>query len=672
MAADHHESSNTNDKINFVDKDFLHLENKSDLIEAQNHNGSSWNSDNHINIDDISIQEKFTKIHLQISSDLQNANILWSIDASVYPHIGYLPYLLIMNLMHKSNKRLTLISDMQNYINKLNDDFIEQDSKMISCYEIFSNFNIGTIMKFDDIYYTKDYQKSFFRVTHSIKIADAIECLRKKMPIPIDINMESTSNLIFILLILNNIIYFDISHVLIGEHELSLYELIKSLLLDKYGRILNILEIPMFPNVSENKNNSQSMETNQILLDSSQYQIYDQILGLESRRKTMICNYFKVVNNLFSHEQILFETDTNLVDSIENMKRRILLSSNLHNNYPIYVAASFLTDQFYILKKHWKKHTNKKDSSTGTGKSLDGIEGNREGFEPPLGGKFIIINWFNKEIVYMLDLDAPAGFFIDSNHLYIANNRLNYISVIDLNTRTEIRRIENRVFNCLHSIHYMKENQTILVTSTGIDAIIQINLQGEILNDWYGTEHEYTMTPKGEKRIVSRDFDHHHYTYPTLHQTTHVNSAIILNEEYILATLFHQGSLVRIDRRSGKSKILLSELNCPHGIKRFKSIKKHDIEWMLCNTKLNEILFLDDGFTITQKMFLEDVHWLQDASQMQNGNIIIADANNSRIIEIDPISNTVTSEFNYSTDWRIYQISDLTDFQTSFIPTQTE
>ncbi|CAF3529981.1 unnamed protein product [Rotaria sp. Silwood1] len=41
-------------------------------------------------------------------------------------------------------------------------------------------------------------------------------------------------------------------------------------------------------------------------------------------------------------------------------------------------------------------------------------------------------------------------------------------------------------------------------------------------------------------------------------------------------------------------------------------------------------------------MFLEDVHWLQDASQMQNGNIIIADANNSRIIEIDPILNTVT------------------------------
>ncbi|CAF2958320.1 unnamed protein product [Rotaria sp. Silwood2] len=666
MTTDHHEVSNANSNVSIAGEDPLHIENKSALTETQDHNDSSWLNDDCKHINDINIQEKFNKIYLQISNDVQNANILWSIDVTVYPHIGYLPYLLIMNLMHKSNKRLTLISDMQSYINQSDEEFTEHDSKMISCYKILSNFNIGTIMKFDDIYYTKDYQKSFLRVSHSIKIAETIECVSKKMPISIDVNMESTSHLIFILIILNNIIYFDISYVLIGEHEVLLYEFIKSLLLDKYGRTLNILEIPMFPNLTENKNNFQSIEMNQILLDSSPCQIHDQILCLKPRRKAMICNYFNIVNNLFLHEQVSFKNNINLVDTIEKMKKRVL-----HNNCPIYVAASFLTDQFYVLKKHWKKHTNKKDSSTGTGKSLVGIEGNQEGFESPLGGKFIIINWINKEIVYMLDLDAPAGFFIDSTHLYIANNRLNYISVIDLNTRIEIRRIDNRAFNCLHSIHYIIENQTILVTSTGIDAIIQVNLQGEILHDWYATEHEYTMTPKGEQRNVLRDFDHHHYTYPTLHQTTHVNSAIILNEDYVLATLFHQGSLVQIDQRNGKSKILLSGLNCPHGIKRFKSVKKHNIEWMLCNTKQNEILFLNDSFKITQKMFFEDVHWLQDASQIHNENIIIADANNSRIIEIDPILNTVISEFNYSTDWRIYQISDLTDFQTSFIPNST-
>jgi hypothetical protein len=121
---------------------------------------------------------------------------------------------------------------------------------------------------------------------------------------------------------------------------------------------------------------------------------------------------------------------------------------------------------------------------------------------------------------------------------------------------------------------------------------------------------------------------------------------------------------------NGKSDVLLSELNCPHAIKRYQSIKQNEIVWMLCNTKQNELLFLNNDFKIIQKMILEDVNWLQDATQIQNENILIADANHSRIIEIDPFRNNVVSEFDYSNDWRIYQISDLADFQTNFIPTE--
>ena len=334
------------------------------------------------------------------------------------------------------------------------------------------------------------------------------------------------------------------------------------------------------------------------------------------------------------------------------------------------MVASFLTDQFHVLRKHWRKNINKDDKHTGTGTGIDGLEANHKGFEPPLGGKFIIINWKSKEIVYTLDLDAPAGFFIEENYLYIVNNRLNYISIIDLIRRMEVKRLENPAFNCLHSLH-RTENETLLVTSTGIDAILEINFNGEIINDWYATEHEYITTPKGETRIVEKNFDHHLYNYPTLHQTTHINSAISFNENYYLATLFHQGLLVQINRSDGKSKTLLSGLKCPHSIQRYKSSQTSEIIWMLCNTKQNELLFLNDQFRIMQKMILEDVDWLQDAAQLQNKNIIIADANNSKIIEIDPIQNTVISEFEYSNGWRIYQINDLTNFQTTFIPPNT-
>lgn len=614
-------------------------------------------------------EEKLRRVRAQVTQGLQNTAVLWSIKTNTDSHVGYLPYLLIMKALNSSNKRFTIISDLYGCFSNLNIGSTEKDSKIQEFFDAFNCFNIGTVVRFDEIYYTKTYQKMYCHTLQSTKIVNAVQCVcNEKQPSETTI-VEPTSSLISILLLLNNILYFDISCVLIGEHDAWLYKFIGSLLLENYGKTLNIIEVPNFSTTSSDEIDSLSNNMHTIRLDASRDDMYHQLRCLKSESKNPIYAYMSAIQNVFSTESSSIESDMDLAGTIDSLKREVLLSPNVHCESPIFVAVSFLTDQFQVLKTHWKKHSNSKSKCTGTGTGLDGVEGNREGYEPEIGGKFIIINWLNKEIVYTINMDAPAGFFIRSHHLYVANNRLNYISIIDLNTRIEIRRIVNKNFNCLHSIHNV-DNDNILVTSTGIDAIIQTNSDGAILNDWYATEHGYTLTPKGETRYVPRDFEHHRFIYPTLHQTTHINSAIALDEEYYLATLFHQGLLIKINRRSGKSKVLLSGLHCPHGIKRFKSSESHEMQWMLCNTKRNEILFLNDHFTISHKIFLEDVHWLQDATQISNGHIIVADANNSRIIEIDPTSNTAISEFNYSLDWRIYQISDLADFQTDFVAAQ--
>ena len=120
---------------------------------------------------------------------------------------------------------------------------------------------------------------------------------------------------------------------------------------------------------------------------------------------------------LFLSEERLFEDkfslDMEISDIIDDIRRNIFSSSSVNGDAPIYVAASFLTDQFHVLRKHWKKNVNKDDKSTGTGKGIDGLQANQKGFEPELGGKFIIIDWCNKEIVYTLD--------IEENYLYVAN-----------------------------------------------------------------------------------------------------------------------------------------------------------------------------------------------------------------------------------------------------------
>jgi hypothetical protein len=78
----------------------------------------------------------------------------------------------------------------------------------------------------------------------------------------------------------------------------------------------------------------------------------------------------------------------------------------LSSSTAIYIAVSFLTDQFHVLKKHWKKCKQRYDKHTGTGKGIDGLQANQKGFEPELGGKFIIIHWLNKEILFLLQVQV--------------------------------------------------------------------------------------------------------------------------------------------------------------------------------------------------------------------------------------------------------------------------
>ena len=55
--------------------------------------------------------------------------------------------------------------------------------------------------------------------------------------------------------------------------------------------------------------------------------------------------------------------------------------------------------------------------------------------------------------------------------------------------------------------------------------------------------------------------------YGTLKQTTHVNSVAELPDGRVLATLFHQGTVIAIDRATGSWQTLLGGLDHPHAVR---------------------------------------------------------------------------------------------------------
>jgi hypothetical protein len=121
----------------------------------------------------------------------------------------------------------------------------------------------------------------------------------------------------------------------------------------------------------------------------------------------------------------------------------------------------------------------------------------------------------------------------------------------------------------------------ILVTSSGIDAILEVNLDGEIIWDWFGTEQGYSTRYGGGERTIDRDFDHRTLCYSGKLQTTHLNSAIVdpYDESKILTILFYQGKVARIDRETLQLEHVINNLNGAH------HIRPHSKGYMLSNSR---------------------------------------------------------------------------------------
>ncbi len=191
-----------------------------------------------------------------------------------------------------------------------------------------------------------------------------------------------------------------------------------------------------------------------------------------------------------------------------------------------------------------------------------------------------------------------------------------------------VGEIKDNLFNDIHFIDSFKNNY-LMVSSTGTDSLIEIDLStGKKSWDWLATENGYSINPLGKIKKIYRGKDYTKIDTITPEHTTHINSAIYKNDKEILAVLFHQGELILIDKGTGKKKVLLSGLKCPH------NIRKMDDGYIISNTLNGEIIFLDNNFNTTHKL-KKDFNWLQDSIGLKDKSLLVIDSNNYRICKMD-------------------------------------
>lgn len=266
-------------------------------------------------------------------------------------------------------------------------------------------------------------------------------------------------------------------------------------------------------------------------------------------------------------------------------------------------------------------------------------------------GALVAFDLSRKRTLWSIALDTPTGFdWVDDG--FIAINSMYGNRTLLLDDRAQATRsIAMHLMNDLHSL--VSTPRGILITSSGVDGILELSASGAVVWSWIASEHGLDRTPNGRVRKVETGTDHRRHTISTEDQSTHCNSARLSQNDgrdVVVATLFHQGQIIQIDRSSLSTSVRAFGLRHPH------SLRPYGTGWIVCDSRPGSVVILDDDLWVTD-IVEDDFNWVQDAVPVPDENVVlIADANNARIVVWSMESGKKLDELKYPGEWKIYQM----------------
>ena len=282
--------------------------------------------------------------------------------------------------------------------------------------------------------------------------------------------------------------------------------------------------------------------------------------------------------------------------------------------------------------------------------------------QPPYKGTFVVYDWDTRQIIWQSNwgamLATPSGYCFADSALYMTDVEGANIFRIDIADEPGklLDRISHPYFNDLHGITRTKRG--FLVPCSGTDVIVEVDLDGNLLYEWWAAEHGYTMTPSGRERPSGRGQEHRDQAYHTRFHATHMNEAVFrdADERYILALLFHQGQMIQIDRSlpeaEQQAEVVLDGLARPHGLKRTPT------GWLLANTLGKELVVLDDDLQVVERIPY-DGGWIQDCTRLSTGRILINDVDGKLIVELAGPPWEIVSTTRFPMLWRMGQLTEV-------------
>lgn len=292
-----------------------------------------------------------------------------------------------------------------------------------------------------------------------------------------------------------------------------------------------------------------------------------------------------------------------------------------------------------VMRAHWAKNAALSGSGQiGTDKPI--------GRDVDLGGCVASIDLTAGHVEWTKNIDCPAGMAFTQAGLFVASMRRNSIQIYDA-TMTQTGQVDHAWINDPHGIDIPASEETVLVASSGVDSILELNRSGNLVWNWTAYDHGLDRDQFGDPVVRNFGEDLRGTDFPTLRQATHVNS-VLGCQASVFAVLFHQGVVIKIDRESGRWQPVVSGLRHPHGLRRT------DDGYSICDTRSGRVLFMDNGFRFT-RIIPVDSDWVADALPLSNESVAVADGSASRILIIDA-NDVVADVIELPSEWKLFSL----------------
>ncbi|MFL5701506.1 MAG: hypothetical protein ACJ8AG_01605, partial [Ktedonobacteraceae bacterium] len=160
------------------------------------------------------------------------------------------------------------------------------------------------------------------------------------------------------------------------------------------------------------------------------------------------------------------------------------------------LLLSCISTKHSVLKQHWTE-TNQEIACPLT--TLGSFQKPKQ----DLGGMLCFIEDMGCS-QKMVELKMAAGMVTSDKGVFVTSfSGIHEVDPDSGNVQHNI--VSSPLFNALHSIS--RTQRGYLVASTGLDLIVEFNRNGEILWQWWATDHGFTLTPTGLPRYIDKAAD---------------------------------------------------------------------------------------------------------------------------------------------------------------------